>query len=479
MAETERQLVPGKVQKVSVFDGDLLVIELFAGEKLLLWIEPGRARVVKDVDARPRHEGAPPAAQGLLRKELIPAILTAALDDGRRYVFARKDQPPRTLLLEADGKDPRWILLAPASSTSPAQADGAGERVLLTGPATRARDGRDLRRGRLYEPPRTAPTPLPSTTSTTTSSTRPAPQRDDGEDSCAAWAKRVKTELAREERKRVALMRDRDRHGDPDVLEGEGELLKTVLGVIARGQAAIDVVDFDGQPRTLALDVTRDAKQNLALRFARAKKARTARAHVAPRLTQTEERIAALASAHAALKAVRDDDTHAAAVKDVARALVAEGGGGARRKAARETAAHRKDGDARLPHRSFVVGDGDGVTVKVGRGAKDNDALVKASRGNDWWCHARDATGAHVVVASDGGPVRDDVVRDAALLAVWFSTKRGEKSVVVQSTRVKHLKKPGAGAPAGLWLVGQEETRVVRADDDRVRALLAREIATR
>jgi predicted ribosome quality control (RQC) complex YloA/Tae2 family protein len=464
------QLVPGKVQKVSAFDGDVVVVELFAGKKVLLWVEPGRVRVIDDVDARPRHPGAPPALQGLLRKELIPAILTAVDDAHTRFVFARKDQPPRTLLLEPDGKDPRWVLLGPAK-------DGDGERILATGPATRATDGRDLRRGRLYEPPRSSPTPMtePSSTTPTLPTSTPSPSPST---STQEWAKKVKAELAREVRKRAALLKDRDRHGDPAALEHEGELLKTVLGVIKRGQAVVDVVDFDGAPQQLTLDPQKDARQNLAARFSRAKKARTAQAHVAPRLVATEARIAALEAARSGLLAAGNDVDAAAGLVAAAQRLVDEGGGGVRRKVALATAAARSDKGARVPYRSFLVGDGAGVLVKVGKGAKDNDALVKGARGNDWWCHARDATGAHVVVGSDGGPVVDDVVRDAALLAVWFSTKRGESSAIVQCTRVKHLKKPGAGAPAGLWLVGHEETRVVRHDAARVHALLAREVAS-
>jgi predicted ribosome quality control (RQC) complex YloA/Tae2 family protein len=124
-----------------------------------------------------------------------------------------------------------------------------------------------------------------------------------------------------------------------------------------------------------------------------------------------------------------------------------------------------------------VPGDGGAVVVvRVGRGARDNDALVKAARGNDLWLHARDAVGAHVVVPSAGGPVPDGLMRDAALLAAHFSARRGERNVDVQHTRVKHLRKPGPGAAPGLFLVGHEQVLPVRLDDERLQILLRAEV---
>lgn len=446
------ELVPAKVQKVSVV-GDTVVVEVFAGAKRFFVFDPGRFSVVDDKPAVLVDRDDPPAVQGLLRKELQPAILTrieAPSSSSPRYVFARKDRDEATLVLEVDGKDPRWLLVTPVKE---------GERILASGPATRAKDGRDLRRGRLYAPPTQPASPVAVVDAArappkTTPTTDPATQQ---------LKARLKSELDRKRRLVKALENDLRKHGDPAALEAQGELLKTLMGKIPRGTARYDVVGFDGAPVTLALDPKKDSRQNLAALFARAKKAKTAIEMTRPRLDDARAAVAALEDA----RAVVDDP---AAQPRVA-ALLASGGPSARRRAAIATA---KAG-GRRSWRSFAVAGG--VVVKVGRGAKDNDALVKASNGHDLWLHARDATGAHVVIGSHGGPVADDVVRDAALLAAWFSTQRGERTVTIQQTRVKHLKKPGAGSPAGLWLVANETVFALRVDDDRVRTLLAAEVA--
>ena len=219
------------------------------------------------------------------------------------------------------------------------------------------------------------------------------------------------------------------------------------------------------------LDPALDAKHNLMRLFGKAKKARSALARTAPRLKEAHVDLQALEQLRSELLGI--DlliPPHIDLVTRIETQL-SSGGPTARRKAAMQTA--RSTG--RLAWRSFVVATA--VVVRVGRGARDNDALVKSAKGNDLWLHARDATGAHVVIQSAGGPVPDDVLRDASLLAAWFSSLRGERHVDIQHTRVKNLRKPGGGAPAGLFLVSNESVLGLRVDDERVSALLAAEVA--
>jgi len=285
---------------------------------------------------------------------------------------------------------------------------------------------------------------------------------------------RLKAELDRLRRLDRALEGDLRRHGDAARLQEDGELLKTVLPSLRRGDVVAHVIGFDGEPRALALDPAKDPRDQLAALFARAKKARTALALATPRRAVVQVRLAALAPLQARLQAVIGSDAGAvdAALAAVDAALAVSptmAAPSARRVAARQ--------GRRQPWRAFRLNmDGATVIVRVGRGARDNDALVKAARGNDLWLHARDAVGAHVVVPSPGGPVPDLLLRDAALLAAHFSARRGERHVDVQHTRVKHLKKPGAKAPAGFFLVGQEQVLHLRVDDERVALLLRCEV---
>ncbi|MCC7073501.1 MAG: DUF814 domain-containing protein [Deltaproteobacteria bacterium] len=444
-----------RVQKATVDQQGRLVLELFGGaerEKAWLAVDGGAAALVD----HPAGTGAtPPALQGLVRKELVPSLFAGAQARAPGLVALAFDRPaggPRVLLVETDADDPRAVLCA---------ATAEGERVLAAiGGAARARDGRDLRRGRVYEPPRAAPR-----------RTAPAPQ---GGGAAAHHDERITSvrSRARAEEKRLtrlerALSGDLLRHGDAERWQLEGELLKTALARAPRGTAALDLVDFGGEARTLALDPALDARENLERLFRQAQRARAAATRVAPRLVAARERLAALRAALASLESAPGDEALAVLERLLERAHEGAAAPSTKRRVAK--AGKRK------AWRAFRASDD--VIVRVGRGAKDNDALVRDARGNDLWLHARDTQGAHVIVPSRGDEVPPELVLDAAHLAAHFSSARGERHVDVQHTRVKHLKKPGPGAPAGLVHVSHESVLHVRVDEERVRRLLAAEVA--
>lgn len=501
-----KALLPGRVQKASVSRKGALVLEVYVhlpsdahtapatagpldggrqGVKRWLVVEDGALRWL---DERPPRdeEGEPPALQGLVRKELVPSVL-ASIDElpgGGAVVAAEPGEPgapgepgehgeaargavlrlgftrpadaggkPRVLLVERTA-DPRAVLCA--------ALEEQGLRVLATlGGAPRPGDGRDLRRGRLYEAPRAPAAPHAATASRATPAARPLPVVDPA---LAEARAALRAEARRLKRLVDAVSQDLKRHGEAARHEEDGELLKTVLGRVKRGTSAIDVVDWSGAPRTLTLDPALDGKGNLEALFKRARRARAAVERAAPRLAEAEERLAVVE----VLRTRLAPTPPAPGALDEARALLArpETGGSARRKAARA--------GRRQPWRAFAVALG--VVARVGRGARDNDALVKSARGNDLWLHARGHQGAHVIVPSTGADVPADVLLDAAHLAAHFSSARGEGHVDVQTARVKHLRKPGPGAPAGLVHVTHESVVHLRVDDDRVRRLLAAEV---
>jgi predicted ribosome quality control (RQC) complex YloA/Tae2 family protein len=122
---------------------------------------------------------------------------------------------------------------------------------------------------------------------------------------------------------------------------------------------------------------------------------------------------------------------------------------------------------ARSPARPFrTYRSSGGLEIWVGRGAASNDALTfRESSPRDVWLHARDATGAHVVLRwsrDEPPPSRD--LEEAAVLAAWHSKSRGSGLVPVDWTRRKYVRKAKGGAP-GLVLVQRSETVFVTPDE--------------
>jgi predicted ribosome quality control (RQC) complex YloA/Tae2 family protein len=118
------------------------------------------------------------------------------------------------------------------------------------------------------------------------------------------------------------------------------------------------------------------------------------------------------------------------------------------------------------------VGHG-GQRIWVGKGGEDNDTLTfKVARPYHLWLHARGQPGSHVVVPLEKGvEVSQEVLLDAAHLALHHSGAKGEPRGEVSWVPVKFVKKVKGGAP-GRVLYTREKTLVVRMESERLERLL-------
>jgi len=102
-----------------------------------------------------------------------------------------------------------------------------------------------------------------------------------------------------------------------------------------------------------------------------------------------------------------------------------------------------------------------GHTIRVGRNARQNDALLREARPNDLWLHTKGVSGAHVIIHRHGKEsIPKAVIEGAARLAAKFSKARGERRVEVSYTPVKYVRKP-KGAPKGLVNLTREDTLTI------------------
>ena len=100
----------------------------------------------------------------------------------------------------------------------------------------------------------------------------------------------------------------------------------------------------------------------------------------------------------------------------------------------------------------------DGFTVLVGRNNRQNDTLtLKTAAKTDVWLHTKDIHGSHVIIRSDGKPVSETAVLEAAQLAAYHSKARESSNVPVDYTLVKNVNKP-AGAKPGMVIYVKNKT---------------------
>ena len=237
-----------------------------------------------------------------------------------------------------------------------------------------------------------------------------------------------------------------------------GELLTAHLHQIKKGEPSVTLEDYySGKARTIALDTRLTPAQNAQKYYRQYQKLRQAQLHAAGQAEQARTELAML-------EAQLDDLRKCAgpAELDEIRALLAASG---------HLRASHSRGKARhaAPSQPMRFVSADGYEILVGRNSAQNDRLTAAAPPDALWLHAKDMAGSHVVVPK-GGDIPEATLRQAALLAAWFSRGYRSAQVPVDYTRRRFVKKPG-GAPAGFVLYTHQRTLYVTPDERAVRAL--------
>ena len=92
--------------------------------------------------------------------------------------------------------------------------------------------------------------------------------------------------------------------------------------------------------------------------------------------------------------------------------------------------------------------DDNGFHIYVGKNNYQNDQLTfKFATGNDWWFHAKQMTGSHVIVKSENKELPDSTYEYAAALAAYYSSGRDNEKVEIDYLQKKNVKKPNGSAP--------------------------------
>ncbi|MBS2013470.1 MAG: DUF814 domain-containing protein [Deltaproteobacteria bacterium] len=283
------------------------------------------------------------------------------------------------------------------------------------------------------------------------------------------------------ERRREAVRADLAKIAQADKIAEQAQWLVGEAARTPRGAAKMIVTDWssgEAVPMEIPLDPAKSAREQVEAMFKRAKRLRLGGRIAGDRLTQAETQLEGVTHALDEVKAApslaaMDDAAREAkriAPRDVALPQAAGGGATGERRG-------DKKGDARrTPFRTFLARSG--AKILVGKGAADNDALtLHVAKPHDLWLHAKDKTGAHVIVPLAKGHTcpGDDLV-DAAHLAAHFSDARDESIVDIQYTPKRYLRKPKGSGP-GFVIVDREKVLALRVVREVISALLEREEA--
>ncbi len=258
--------------------------------------------------------------------------------------------------------------------------------------------------------------------------------------------KRVESMLTRATR-RLDLGERGDEGERADEWERIGSLLLANLHEVERGSTTATLTDWEGVSREVRLDPKLTPAENAERYFHRARGARQA----ASRWHQQRERYASeVAMLKRLLEAVREttDIDGLREIESSHQDVFAMKGEA------------EQEGTAERFRRFDVEG---GCEVFAGKNAANNDELtLRFARPNDYWLHARGTSGSHVVLRWGDAKSKPpkEALRQAAMIAAYYSGAKGAKLVPVAYTLKKYVRKPKGAAP-GAVVMGREEVMMV------------------
>ena len=214
-----------------------------------------------------------------------------------------------------------------------------------------------------------------------------------------------------------------------------GELIHTYGYGLSEGAKSMEALNYyTNEMITIPLDPTKNAQENAKRYFDKYGKQKRTFEALSHLIKETKEEIAYLESVRTALDIARSEDDLAEIKEELITA------GYMRRKFTKKK--------VKIKNKPLHYISSDGYDMYVGKNNLQNDELTFGfAVGNDWWFHAKQAPGSHVIVKSGGDELPDRTFEEAGRLAAYYSSMRGVEKVEIDYVEKKHVKKPKGGKP--------------------------------
>ncbi|MGG0790169.1 NFACT RNA binding domain-containing protein [Peribacillus simplex] len=236
-----------------------------------------------------------------------------------------------------------------------------------------------------------------------------------------------------------------------------GELLTANLYQMKKGMKEIEVVNYYDEEQsmvTIPLDPLKNPSDNAQKYFSRYQKSKNAVGVVQEQIEKTKLELAYFEALHQQLQSASPRD-----IEEIREELQEEGYIKQKKKKGM-----KKPANAKPQLETYYATDGD--LIFVGKNNKQNDYLTnKFARRDEIWLHTKDIPGSHVVIRNESPS--EKTIKEAAVLAAFFSKAQQSSSVPVDFTQVRHVKKPNGSKP-GFVIYDQQQTVYITPDADTV-----------
>jgi predicted ribosome quality control (RQC) complex YloA/Tae2 family protein len=243
---------------------------------------------------------------------------------------------------------------------------------------------------------------------------------------------------------------------DRDNLKIKGELINANLYQINEGMSKIELYNYYNDSNdTITLDPNLTPSQNAQRYFAKYNKKKRTFVAISEQIDGTKNELNHLESIKYALEFTASEED----LMQIKSELIASG-----------YIKFKKTKAKKILSKSEPLHyvSSDGFDIYVGKNNIQNEELwIKFAANNDWWFHAKDIPGSHVIVKSAGNEMTDKVFEEAAALAAYYSKGKDSNKVTVDYTLKKNLKKPNGSAP-GFVIYHTNYSMLVEPNEDKL-----------
>ena len=263
-------------------------------------------------------------------------------------------------------------------------------------------------------------------------------------------------------RKAENLKRDYAATQKRDEFRLRGDLITANLYRMKGGERVLQAENYyeDGCPLIdIPLDPLLTPQQNAAKNYKQYNKLKTAEFHLREQIEKAENERAYLESVLQELAQAETEQEF----NEIRREL-------------QETNYLKKSSGKKEQKRAFAprtFKTSGGFEVLVGRSNVQNDQLTKKADKRDYWFHTQHIHGSHVILRCAWLTPGDEDLREAAMLAAYFSQAKEISGVPVDYCPVKFVKKP-AGARPGMVTYDNYRTLYVTPEEGLAKKLLIR-----
>ncbi len=276
----------------------------------------------------------------------------------------------------------------------------------------------------------------------------------------ASMVRTLKSQLERCQRKLALQMEELSSAERMEEYRRMGEAINANLYQLKKGMAEAVLPDWespDGGTITVPLDLRLSPSQNAQKYFKKYQKARAAREIAAQRRDKTLEEMDYLETMLLDVdKCVEESE-----LEEIREELVRTG-------YLKKNTNRRQQ--RQLPKsKPYRYLSDDGIEILVGKNAAQNDRITLGAKPEETWLHAKDMPGSHVIICREG-EIPQATMKQAALLAAWYSKGQRSSLVPVDYTLRKYVKKP-SGAVPGRVIYTHHKTAYMTPEEEEIKRI--------